>query len=278
MACAPRFLRFGRVKTRSLSHSVLTELRRSSLPFLLQRAIADALRRSFAIPTRTSSYVQNKNVHKCKRSCTFKIWREMLERHWCQRIIGNGNYKILELLTFTSNAWTYAAFCVHFLNVNHDKNIHEHPTVGCVRQNGKSSTLPSDCPLVLPLPSGVAESWFPFSPFLQPGESIGRDHTSFLPDSHQGDYASFPFFPFLPINPAYSSSVTLHRSCRNLSGACASSFPFVSFVVPIGDTTDSFVWSVVSRVRDLWGETAESICIRSVLPLSATPVRSRRVP
>ena len=32
-ACAPKVLRFGRVKTRSLSHSVLTELRCSSLPF-----------------------------------------------------------------------------------------------------------------------------------------------------------------------------------------------------------------------------------------------------
>ena len=34
----------------------------------------------------------------------------------------------------------YAAFCVHFVNVNHDENIHVHPTVGCARQNGKRLT------------------------------------------------------------------------------------------------------------------------------------------
>ena len=56
------------------------------------------VRRSFAIPTRTSkcwssrrrtsTNVQNMNVHECKRSCTFKIWSGMLERHWCQRMFG----------------------------------------------------------------------------------------------------------------------------------------------------------------------------------------------
>ena len=64
-----------------------------------------ARRRSFAIPTRTSkswssrrrtfTYVQNMNVHECKRSCTFKIWSKMLERHWCHGFFGSKNSKIL---------------------------------------------------------------------------------------------------------------------------------------------------------------------------------------
>ena len=42
-ACAPKFLRFGQAKTRSLSLSVLIELRCSSLPFLYQRTTEDGL-------------------------------------------------------------------------------------------------------------------------------------------------------------------------------------------------------------------------------------------
>ena len=81
---------------------------------IILNACNDLLRRSFAIPTRTSkiwsnrrrtsTYVQNMNVHECKRSCKFKIWSKMLERNWCQRMFGPKNCKILEILTRTSSA------------------------------------------------------------------------------------------------------------------------------------------------------------------------------
>ena len=64
----------------------------------------------------------------------------MLECHWCKRMFGPKNCKVLEFSTRTSNAWTFAAFWVHFVNVNHDENIHVHPTVGCARQYGKRPT------------------------------------------------------------------------------------------------------------------------------------------
>ena len=80
-----------------------------SFPMRLKRYhelwLAMTCRRSFASPTRTSkswsnrrgtfTYVQNMNVHECKRSCTFKIWSNMLEPHWCHGFFGTKNSKIL---------------------------------------------------------------------------------------------------------------------------------------------------------------------------------------
>ena len=128
----------------------------------------------------------------------------------------------------------------------------------------------------MPLPSGVAEFWFPLAPFLHPGVSAECDHTPFVRTPSRR-LRLLPFSSFFPFGPAYPPSVTRHRSCRNSSGACASPFPLCLFVVFHRVLPPIFLCLFLrfQSPRSLRIDCHQSLS-GLFLPLSVSPARPRR--